>query len=57
MCVVFKLRKIQVSVSPESFSLKLIHGLGFYDDLNFLKNVCKGFSCRKFEGIELNNSL
>ena len=31
-----------------SFLLKLIHGLGFYDDLNFLQNVCNRSSCRKF---------
>ena len=31
-----------------SLSLKMIHKLGFYDDSNFLKNVCNRSSCRKF---------
>ena len=31
-----------------SFLLKLIHELGFCDDLNFLKIVCNRSSCRKF---------
>ena len=30
------------------FSFKLIHGLGFYDNFNFLKNICNRSSCRKF---------
>ena len=31
--------KADAAFSLISFSLKLIHGLEFYDDLNFLKNV------------------
>ena len=31
--------QVDAAFSLISFSLKLIHGLGFYDDLNFLKNV------------------
>ena len=30
------------------FSLKLIHGLGFYDNLTFFKNICNRSSCSKF---------
>ena len=40
-----------------SFSLKFIYGLGFYDVLNFRKNVCNRSSCYKFWAIELYNSL
>ena len=45
------------ALSSILFSLKLILGLGFHDDLNFVKNVCNRSSCRKFKAIELNSCL
>ena len=44
-------------ISAISFSLKLIHGLGFRDDFNFMKNLRNRSCCRKFQAIELNSSL
>ena len=44
-----KRSRVRVCALPlVSLSLKLIHGLTFYDDLNILRNVCNRSSCRKF---------
>ena len=37
---IFCTPKAEVALSLMSLSFKLIHGLGFYEDLNFLKNAC-----------------
>ena len=39
------------------FPSNLIHGLEFYDNLNFLNNICNRSSCPEFQAIELNSFL
>ena len=46
--------RVDAALSSILFSLKLNDELGFYDDLNFSKNVCNRSRCRKFRGIKQN---
>ena len=40
--------EVDAALPLVSFSLKFIYGLGFYDNLNLLKNFCSRSSYRKF---------